>query len=48
MPLGLVYAHQTVDGEVIAFGQVVFHRQAGVADSRLIRMGDLPGGAVFG
>ena len=31
-----------------AYQAVVFHRQAGVADSRLIRMGDLPGGVVFG
>ena len=31
-----------------AYQAVVHHRQAGVADSRLIRMGDLPGGAVFG
>ena len=31
-----------------AYQAVVHHRQAAVADSRLIRMGDLPGGAVFG
>ena len=31
-----------------AYQAVVYHRQAAVADSRLIRMGDLPGGAVFG
>lgn len=31
-----------------AYQAVVFHRQAGVADSRLIRMGDLPGGDGFG
>ena len=31
-----------------AYQAVVHHRLAAVADSRLIRMGDLPGGAVFG
>ena len=31
-----------------AYQAVVFHRQAAVADSRLIRMADLPEGSVFG
>lgn len=31
-----------------AYQAIVFHRQAAVADSRLIRMADLPGGSVFG
>lgn len=31
-----------------AYRAVVHHRQAAVADSRLIRMGDLDGGGVFG
>lgn len=31
-----------------AYQAIVFHRQAAVADSRLIRMADLPDGDVFG
>ncbi|MEO1613482.1 MAG: DUF1330 domain-containing protein [Pseudomonadota bacterium] len=31
-----------------AYQAIVFHRQAAVVDSRLIRMADLPGGSVFG
>lgn len=31
-----------------AYQAIVRHRQAAVADSRLIRLGDLPGGAAFG
>lgn len=44
-PTGVAFLEMVTDP---AYQAIVFHRQAAVKDSRLIRIADLPGGETFG